>query len=94
MQLIQWNWFLDGGLLTAEGGRMRIRYERYDEAVSSLLAAVLELQAGGDRGAANQFVERWTRWDESVHGAVARRMRETETTRFTLVRYEALGEKP
>jgi len=80
--------------LTAEGGRLRIHYERYDEAVSSLLAAVLELQAGGDRGAANQFVERWTSWDESVHGAVARRMRETETTRFTLVRYEALGEKP
>ena len=94
MQLIQWNWFLDRGLLTADGGRLRIHYERYDEAVSSLLAAVLELQVGGDRGAANQFVERWTSWDESVHGAVARRMRETETTRFTLVRYEALGEKP
>lgn len=94
MQLIQWNWFLDRGLLAAEGGRLRIHYERYDEAASALLAAVLELQAGGDRDAANRFVGRWTSWDEAVHGAVARRMRETETTRFTLVRYEALGEKP
>ena len=59
-----------------------------------MLFRSLQLQAGGDRVAANQFVERWTSWDEAVHGAVARRMRETETTRFTLVRYEALGEKP
>jgi hypothetical protein len=94
MQLIQWNWFLDRGLLAADGGRLRIRYDRYDDAVATLLAAVLKLQADGDRDAANAFVERWTSWDESLHGAVARRMRDTETTRFTLVRYEALGEAP
>jgi hypothetical protein len=94
MQLIQWNWFLDRGLLTVDGGRLRIRYDRYDAAVATLLASVLKLQADGDRDAANAFVERWTSWDESLHGAVARRMRDTETTRFTLVRYEALGEAP
>ncbi|MND01477.1 hypothetical protein D3C83_204830 [compost metagenome] len=55
---------------------------------------MLELQAAGDRDRANEFVARWTSWDESLHGAVARRMRESETTRFTLVRYEALGEAP
>jgi hypothetical protein len=94
MQLIQWNWFLDRGLLTVEGGRLRIHYERYAEAVATLLGAVLDLQAGGNRDAANEFVARWTSWDESLHGTVARRMRETETTRFALVRYEALGEAP
>jgi hypothetical protein len=94
MQLIQWNWFLDRGLLTVEGGRLRIHYERYDDTVSTLLAAVLELQAAGDRDEANELVERWATWDESLHGAVARRMRESETTRFALVRYEALGEAP
>jgi hypothetical protein len=94
MQLIQCNWFLDRGLLTVEGERLRIHYDRYDEAVSTLLAAVLDLQAGGDRDAANGFVARWTSWEESLHGAVARRMRESETTRFALVRYEALGEAP
>jgi hypothetical protein len=94
MQLIQWNWFLDRGLLTLDGGRLRIHYDRYAEAVSTLLAAVLELQAAGDRDKANEFVERWTSWDEALHGAIARRMRDTETTRFTLVRYEALGEAP
>ena len=84
----------DRGLLTVDRSRLRIHYERYDEAVATLLAAVLELQASGDRDAANEFVERWTSWDEPLHGAVARRMRESETTRFTLVRYEALGESP
>ena len=55
---------------------------------------MLDLQAGGDRNKANDFVERWTSWDESLHGAIARRMRESETTRFALVRYEALAEAP
>jgi hypothetical protein len=92
MQLIQWNWFLDRSLLTVEGGRLRIHYDRYPEAVDSLLAAVLDLQRGGDRGAANAFVDRWTRWDESLHGVIAKRMRDAETTRFVLVHYAALGE--
>jgi hypothetical protein len=94
MQLIQWNWFLDRGLLTVEDGRLRIHYERYDEAAASLLAAVLELQLEGDRVAANSFVDRWAQWDDAVHGAVAARLRAAETTRFTLVRYEALVEAP
>jgi hypothetical protein len=92
MQLIQWNWFLNRGLLTVEGGRLRIHYDLYPEAVDSLLAAVLDLQRKGDRAAANAFVDRWTSWDESLHGVIAKRMRDAESTRFVLVRYEALGE--
>jgi hypothetical protein len=92
MQLIQWNWFLDRGLLTLKDGQLGIDYDRYPDAVASLLAEVLALQYAGDRDRANAFVARWTTWDESRHGAVARRMRDAETTRFTLVRYEALGE--
>ena len=94
MQLIQWNWFLDRGLLAMENGRLRIDYERYPQAVNGLLAEVLELQRRGDRDAANAFVERWARWDEGLHGEIARAIRSAETTRFTLVRYEALGERP
>jgi hypothetical protein len=91
MQLIQWNWYLDRGLLTIEDGRLKIDYDRYPDAVSSLLAEVLNLQFSGDRERANAFVDRWTEWDESRHGAVARRMRDAETTRFVLVRYEIEG---
>jgi hypothetical protein len=92
MQLMQWNWFLDRGLLGFEDGRLAIRYERYPEAVESLLTAVLDLQRQGDRAAAEAFVVRWIEWDEARHGAVARRMREAASVRYTLVRYEALGE--
>ena len=77
-----------------EGTRRRPVWQLVSTRVETLLAAVLELQARGDRDAADEFVDRWTSWDDSLHGAVARRMRESETTRFALVRYEALGEAP
>jgi len=90
MQLIQWNWFLDRGLLRFEGGALAIDYARYPDAVASLLHEVLALQNNGDRAAANAFVDRWTAWDENLHGAVGARMRAVETSRFTLVTYDAL----
>lgn len=34
MQLIQWNWFLDKGLLSFEDGKLAIDYARYPETVS------------------------------------------------------------
>lgn len=93
MQLIQWNWFVDKGLIRFEDGRLRIDYARYPQAVTSLLAEVLDLQYQGDRDAAEAFVERWTEWDEARHGAVAQRMRDAEEHRYRLVTYEALGEE-
>jgi len=90
MQLIQWNWFMDHGALRFEGGRLRIDYRRYPEAVTSLLREVLALQRAGDRNAANAFVERWTGWRPDLHEVIAARMRESERTRFNLVTYEAL----
>ncbi|MGD9980242.1 MAG: NUDIX hydrolase [Hyphomonadaceae bacterium] len=90
MQLIQWNWFMDRGVLRFEDGRLRIDYRRYPEAVTSLLREVLAIQRAGDRTAANAFVDRWTTWRPELHEVVAARMRESERTRFNLVTYEAL----
>jgi hypothetical protein len=90
MQLIQWNWFMDRGLLRFENGVLAIDYARYPDAVQSLLREVLALQRAGDRAAANAFIDRWTVWDDSLHGAIGRRMRAVEQARFTLVAYEAL----
>lgn len=92
MQLIQWNWFLDRGLLRFENGVLHIDYGRYAETVDSLLAEVLALQAAGDRDRAEGFVGRWTTWDEELHGVIARRMRDAETARYRLVTYGILGE--
>jgi hypothetical protein len=92
MQLIQWNWFLDKGVLQFEDGRLKIDYDTYPQAVESLLEDVLDLQYQGDRGATTAFVDEWTAWDEDLHGVIGTAMKQAENTRFRLVTYEALGE--
>ncbi len=94
MQLIQWNWFLDQGLLSFDNGKLRIDYSRYPAAVDGLLEQVLDLQYAGDRARAQAFVERWTGWDDDLHGVIAASMRAAEGARYRLVTYEALGEEP
>ena len=90
MQLIQWNWFMDHGVLRFENGRLAINYQRYPAAVESLLREVLAIQRAGDRARANAFVDQWTTWRPDLHEVIATRMRETERYRFTIVTYEAL----
>ncbi len=93
MMLAQFNFFLDRGLLALDAaGRLEIRYDRYAETVTELLAQVLELQARGDAGAVEAFFTRWTGWTEDLHEPLARRLREAEGPRYRLVRYAALGE--
>lgn len=89
MQLIQWNWFLDRGLLRFENGVLSIDYRKYAAASDSLLTEVLRLQRAGDRTAANAFIDRWTVWNEELHGTIARRMKDAEKYRFSLVSYDA-----
>jgi hypothetical protein len=71
---------------------MRIHYALYPQAVESLLREVLAIQRAGDREKAEAFVKRWTSWREDLHEIVAGRVRESESSRFTLIRYAALGE--
>ena len=90
MQLMQWNWYLDQGLLTLEGDRLRIHYDRYHDVVTSLLREVLEIQSAGDAARAEAFIDRWTTWSPEVHGAVARRLASAPGGGIRLVRYAAL----
>ena len=93
MQLAQFNWFLDRGLLAFDPqGRLEIRSERYAETVAAMLREVLELQSAGDPRAAAEFFARWTTWTDDVHEPLGRRLREAEGPRFRLVRFAALGE--
>ena len=93
MELAQFNFFLDRGLLTMDADRrLAIRYGKYGETVKALLAEVLELQAQGDLAAAEAFFTRWTAWSDELHEPLARRLREAEGPRYRLVRYAALGE--
>lgn len=94
MQLMQWNYFLEHGLLEFEvtSRALRIRYDHYHDVVRSLLAEILALQRAGDADAARRFIHRYSAWDEALHGVIASKMRAAETYRYRLVRYAALGE--
>lgn len=94
MQLMQWNWFLDRGVLAfdPETRRMRIDYAKYPEAVEALLREVLALQAAGDRAKADAFVTRWTTWDDALHEPVSQAIRASLPYRYALYRYGPLGE--
>jgi hypothetical protein len=94
MQLVQFNWFLDKGLISVDpkSARISIHYDRCHDAVSSLLKEVLAIQRAGDPKAAEAFLTKWSSWDEGVHEAIAKRMRTAQTYRFALMTYEALGD--
>lgn len=94
MQLMQWNYFLEQGLLTfdADAGRLAVDYDRYHEVVEGLLREVLAVQSAGDADRAEAFVERWTTWENDLHGVIAESLGDAAGARYRLVRYAALGE--
>ncbi|HZI11631.1 MAG TPA: NUDIX hydrolase [Myxococcus sp.] len=94
MQLVQFNWFLDKGLLTADpkSARLTVHYDKYVDTVTSLLKEVLALQHAGDKAATARFFERWSTWTPELHDTLAARIREAQGARFRVVRYGALGE--
>jgi hypothetical protein len=94
MQLMQWNFFLENGLLSfdAATGKLRIHYDKYHGVVGKLLEKVLEVQSEGDKPASDRFIEQYTKWDENLHGVVAKAIRDQQRYRFRLFKYASLGE--
>ncbi len=94
MQLMQWNFFLENGLLSfdPQTKKLNIHYDKYHDNVARLLKRVLEVQYQGDRAAANSFIEQYTKWDDGLHAAVAKNIRDQQRYRFRIFKYAALGE--
>ncbi len=94
MQLMQWNFFLEHGLLAFDRDTklLRINYDKYHDVVGKLLERVLEVQYQGDKAAADRFIDEYAKWDEELHGAVAANIRARQRYRFRLFKYAALGE--
>ena len=95
MQLAQFNYFLEKGLLVADPktGRLTVDYDRYLPVVTSLLREVLALQSNGDRDAAAKFFDRYGAWTPELHEKVAASVREAQgASRWRIVRYGVLGE--
>jgi hypothetical protein len=92
MELMQWNFFLENGLLSFDGKRLAIHYEKYHDVVKSMLAKTLEIQFAGDKTAATRFIDQYTTWNDSMHEVVARNIRAQQKYRYSLFHYSALGE--
>jgi hypothetical protein len=94
MQLMQWNFFLEQGLLTfdAKTGTLRIHYDKYHDVVGKMLAKTLDVQYQGDKAAADKFIADYTTWNDNLHGVVAKNIRDSQRYRFRLFKYAALGE--
>lgn len=92
MQLMQWNFFLENGLLTFENGILKIHYDKYHSVVGKLLQRVLEVQYNGDKAAADRFIDQYAIWKDDLHAIVAKNIRDAQRYRFRLFKYAALGE--
>jgi hypothetical protein len=94
MQLMQWNFFLEKGLLTFDSSTktLKINYDKYHDVVGQMLAKTLEIQYQGDKAAADQFIEQYTKWDDNLHGVIAKNIRDQQRYRFRLFKYAALAE--
>jgi hypothetical protein len=92
MQLMQWNFFLENGLLSFENGKLRIHYDKYHDVVGKLLKKVLDVQYQGDKAAADRFIDQYAVWKDDLHGVVAKNIRDQQRYRFRLFKYAALGE--
>jgi hypothetical protein len=94
MQLMQWNFFLENGLLSFDRQTklLRVDYGKYHDVAGRLLARVLEVQHQGDKAAADRFIDQYAKWDEELHGAVAAAIRGRQRHRFRIFKYAALGE--
>ena len=94
MQLMQFNWFRDRGVIRIDPAtaRLSIDYERYHAAVEALLREVLAIQEAGDPARANAFITRWATWDDTLHGRLAANIRAQQRYRYRIFTYGALGE--
>lgn len=94
MQVMQWNFFMENDLLEfdRQSKRLKINYDKYHDVVGKLLTKVLDVQYQGDKSAADRFIEQYSNWDENLHGAIAKNIRDQQRFRFRLFKYAALGE--
>lgn len=94
MQLMQWNFYLQNGLLSFDQATktLHINYEKYHAVIGKMLERTLAVQYAGDKAGADKFIDEFTQWDENLHGVIAANIRAQQRYRFRLFKYAALGE--
>lgn len=94
MQLMQWNFYLENGLLTFDPSTktLQVHYDKYHDVVGKMLEKTLAVQYEGDKAASDQYIDQYTKWDDKIHGVIAANIRAQQRYRFRLFKYAALGE--
>jgi zincin-like metallopeptidase len=94
MQLMQWNFYLENGLLTFDPATklMQVHYEKYHDVVGKMLEKTLAVQYEGDKAASDRYIDQYTKWDENLHGVIAANIRAQQRYRFRVFKYAAMGE--
>ena len=94
MQLMQWNFYLENGLLSFDPATktLRVNYDKYHDVVGKMLEQTLAVQYEGDKAASDKFIDQYTKWDDNLHGVIAANIRAQQRYRFRLFKYAALGE--
>jgi hypothetical protein len=94
MQLMQWNFFLQNGLLSFDPATktLRIHYDKYHDVVGKMLERTLAVQYAGDKAGSDKFIDDYSQWDENLHGVIAANIRAQQRYRFRLFKYAALGD--
>ena len=94
MQLMQWNFYLENGLLSFDPATktLRVHYDKYHDVVGKMLEKTLSVQYEGDKAASDKFIDQYTNWDENLHGVIAANIRAQQQYRFRVFKYAALGE--
>jgi hypothetical protein len=94
MQLMQWNFYLENGLLTFDPGTktMKVHYEKYHDVIGKMLEKTLSVQYEGDKAGSDQYIDQYTKWDENLHGVIAANIRAQQRYRFRVFKYAAMGE--
>jgi hypothetical protein len=70
---VQWNWYREQNAIEpASGGRFRVRPEKFREAVRSLAAELLEIEATGDFARAGQLLDRYGKSTPEIQATIAR----------------------
>ena len=94
MQLMQWNFYLENGLLSFDPSTklMTVHYEKYHDVVGKMLEKTLAVQYAGDKAGSDQYIDQYTKWDENLHGIIAANIRAQQRYRFRVFKYAALGE--
>jgi len=94
MQLMQWNFYLENGLLSFDPATklMHVNYEKYHDVVGKMLEKTLAVQYEGDKAVSDRYIDQYTKWDENLHGVIAANIRAQQRYRYRLFKYAALGE--